>query len=171
MSLSRRQLLIGSAALAGTYAVVPHVGRFAAAGQPEVLALNARFMHLSTLLVNHQLDTAVGARIARSATSLHTNLADMMDAIIAIAQGKNATIVEDFFPDIPEGPMKDLAYWIISAWYSGSSSAKKDATLFTYEQALTFQITKDATTIPSYGFSGPNLWQRVNAPLAPIPAF
>lgn len=132
----------------------------------------SRFMQLSGLLINHQLSPAVGARIAETATSQYANFAGMLDAIIAIAEKKNAAQVEDFFGDIPDGELKDFAHWVIFAWYSGCSSEKRDAKVFTYEEALTFKTTSDVVTIPSYGISGPNLWTRPNVPLsAPMPRF
>jgi hypothetical protein len=179
MLLTRRKLLIGGAVAVGTYVAVPGLPVFAlpesataTSGTPAVPAeIDAQFMRLSSLLINHQLDTGVGARITAFAMTAHPDLPKMMDGIIAIAQQKNAASVEDFFGDIPAGPMQDLAHWIISAWYSGSSSAKHDAEVFTYELALTYQVTKDVTQIPSYGLSGPNAWTRPNAALADMPQF
>jgi len=163
----------------GTYVAVPGLPVFAlsepataASGTPVVpAAIDAQFMRLSSLLINHQLDTGVGARITAFAMTAPPDLPKMMDGIIAIAQEKHAASVEDFFGDIPEGPLQDLAHWIISAWYSGFSSAKHDAEVFTYELALTYQVTKDVTQIPSYGLSGPNAWTRPNAALADMPHF
>jgi hypothetical protein len=131
-----------------------------------------RFMKLSSLLIDHKLSPAIGARIADTAAGQHKNLGQMLDAIIAVAEKKNAAQVEDFFGDIPDGELKDFAHWVIFAWYSGCSSEKRDATVFTYEEALTFKTTSDVVAIPSFGFSGPNLWTRPNLPLsAPMPRF
>lgn len=163
--LSRRSMLLGSATLIA--AAHPALS-FAAVDAPA----ETRFMQLSTLLINHQLNPDIGARIAETASAQYKNFGPMLDAIIAVAEKKQAKTVEDFFTDIPDGELKDFAHWVIFAWYSGCSSEKRDAKVFTYEEALTFKTTNDVVTIPSYGFSGPNLWTRPNLPLsAPMPTF
>jgi hypothetical protein len=128
-------------------------------------------MRLSTLLINHQIRPEIGARIAEAAADRYKDLPGMLDLIIAIAERKHAAVAEDFFADIPDGNLKDFAHWVISAWYSGCSSEKADAMVFTYEEALTFKTTSDVVTIPSYCFSGPNRWSQTTAPLANMPKF
>jgi len=170
MTVSKRRFLLGAATLSAAWVgwgTMPAWG-FAATAEGTTAA---PFMQLSRLLVNHQLDDAVGARIAQTAPALHPRWAEMTRSIIEIATGRQAQAVEDFFEAIPEGPLRDYAHWVIFAWYSGCSSPKKDAQVFTYEQALTYRVTGDTVAIPSYGFSGPNLWQRQIAPLSPIPVF
>ena len=170
MAISRRKFVLGAMTLPTIWlgwSSMPAWGLPA----PQAAIPAQQFMQLSGLLVNHRLDAAIGARIAQAAPGLHPQAADMTDAILAIAQDKNARVVEDFFAAIPEGPMLDFAHWVIFAWYSGCSSPKKDAQLFTFEGALTYQVTRDTVAIPSYGFSGPNQWQRPIAPLSALPHF
>ena len=163
---SRRKFLLGAAALTGAW-VTWSIAAPAAAPAVD----NAAFMRLSGLLVNHQLSPGVGARIAKAAAAKYPDGANMMAAIVAIATAKQATEVEGFFADIPAGPLQDYAHWIIFAWYTGCSSPKKDAQVFAYEEALTYQTTADVVAIPSYGVSGPNQWSRAIAPLTPMPHF
>ncbi|WJH41460.1 sorbitol dehydrogenase family protein [Aliirhizobium terrae] len=168
--MSRRGLLLGSAIVLGAGMVASLCPTPSLAAVDSGLA--ARFMELSNLLINHQLNPAVGAKIAETASGQYQNLPQMLDAIIKIAQTKKATEVEAFFTDIPDGELKDFAHWVIFAWYSGCSSEKRNATVFTYEEALVFKPTSDILTIPSYGISGPNQWMRPNLPLsAPMPTF
>lgn len=173
--VSRRTVLFGGAALLGSYLAGTSLPSFALAASAQKPAADdaqlTRFMRLSNLLVNHRLDPRVGARILQTAAADHADLPALTDALIGIAERKQATIVEDFFDDIPDGKAKDLAHWIIFAWYSGVSSAKPNARVFTFEQALTFQTTIDVVTIPSYGISGPNQWRQVTVPLSPLPRF
>jgi hypothetical protein len=128
-------------------------------------------MRMSTLLINHQLRPDVGARIVAAAADRYKDLPRVLDSIIVIADRKQATGVEDFFDDIPDGDLKDFAYWVILAWYSGCSSEKADATVFTYEDALTFKTTSDVVAIPSSCFSGSNGWSQTTVPLANMPKF
>jgi hypothetical protein len=169
LAMSRRGMLLGAAALfAGgmVASLCPTISLAAVDG-----GVQGKFMQLSNLLIDHQLNPDVGARIAESAAGQYKNLPTMLESIIAIAEGKQAAAVEDFFGDIPDGELKDFAHWVIFAWYSGCSSEKRDATVFTFEEALTFQTTKDVVTIPSYGISGPNRWSRPSLPLGVVPQF
>jgi hypothetical protein len=172
MAISRRKLLLGAVTVSAGWAgwgVLPAWGLVPAPASGAVDP--APFMQLSTLLVNHRLDAAIGARIAAGAGAVHPQWQSMGAQIIAIAQERKAQAVEDFFDAIPEGALRDYAHWVIFAWYTGCSSNKKDAQVFSFEGALTYATTRDAVAIPSYGFSGPNLWQRPIAPLSPQPVF
>lgn len=170
LMMSRRGMLLSGATLFASGMIAslcPDVSAAAIDASTET-----RFMKLSNLLVNHQLNPEVGTRIAEAASSQFKGFPSMLDSIIAIAEKKQAGAVEDFFTDIPDGPLKEFSLWVIAAWYSGCSSDKRDAKVFTYEEALTFKTTSDIVTIPSFGFSGPNLWTRPNLPLsAPMPSF
>ena len=167
MALSRRKFLLGATAVSGawvTWGALPAWG-------VGTTASPAQFLEVSKLLISHQLDEAVGARIAAAAATKYPQAAQMMTSIAALAQAKQARQVEDFFGDIPEGPLQEFAHWVIFAWYSGCSSPKKDAQLFTFEHALTYKTTADTVAMPSYGFSGPNLWSRPIVPLSNMPIF
>ncbi|MBP0598001.1 sorbitol dehydrogenase family protein [Herbaspirillum sp. LeCh32-8] len=167
--MSRRSLMLTGITLLGSYVAVSSLPSWAV--PQEDASLQAQFMRLSNLLVNHRLNPAVGARMLKVAAAEHAELPRMMGEIIAIAERKQARIVEDFFADIPEGPLQTLAHWIIFAWYTGCSSPKRDAKVFTYEEALTYQTTIDVVAIPSYGISGPNRWRQDIVPLAAMPRF
>lgn len=167
--ISRRQLLIGSVTVLGGYATASYLPSWA---QPaDSNPLHTRFMQVSRLLVNHQLNPAIGLHMVKAAAAERPGLAAQLDKILAIATRKQAKAVEDFFEDLPAGPLQDLAYWIIFAWYSGVSSPKHNAQVFTYEEALTFKTTMDVVTIPSYGLSAPNRWSHTTVPLLPMPGF
>lgn len=170
--MSRRSLMLTGITLLGSYVAVSSLPSWAIPQDDAAqLAQQAQFMRLSGLLVNHRLNPAVGARMLKVAAAEHPQLDQKMADILAVATQKNATTVEDFFADIPEGPLATLAHWIIFAWYTGGSSAKRDAKVFTYEEALTYQTTIDVVAIPSYGISGPNRWSQVTVPLAAMPRF
>src|ERR1700722_7805549 len=126
-TLSRRDALIGSVSMfaVGT-ADSASTSLALAAIEPST---HSRFMRMSTLLINHQLRPEIGARIVAAAADQHKDLPRVLDTIIAIADRKHAAVVEDFFGDIPDGNLKDFAYWVILAWYSGCSSEQADATV------------------------------------------
>ena len=129
------------------------------------------FMRMSTLLINHQLRPEIGVRVAETAAGQYKDLPGMLDAIIAIAERKHAAVVEDFFPDVPEGPLKETALAIISAWYLGVVNDAPDAEVVAFEYALMYKPTSDVMTIPSYAISGPNGWTSNAPPLSDMPEF
>jgi hypothetical protein len=169
-SLARRELLLGGLSLVGGLAVVPALPKIsAAAAWPQESA--AQFMQLSSLLIPHRLHEEVGKRIGAAMSALNPSLSEQVAALLAIAKNKNAKVVEEFFPDVPEGPLKQAALAVISAWYLGVVSDAPDAEVFAYEYALMYGPTSDVMTIPSYAISGPNGWTADAPPLDHMPEF
>src|SRR5271156_3264722 len=97
-SLARRKLVVGGLLVTGGLAAAPHL--LAQSTAAETAAAAPKFMEVSALLIAHHLDADVGARLAAAMTALHPDIARDIDAILDIAKKKNATVVEDFFPDI-----------------------------------------------------------------------
>jgi fructose 5-dehydrogenase small subunit len=168
--LGRREIVIGGAFLVGGLAVglMPPTTSALAAWSDES---SARFMEISSLLVPHRLNQEVGKRIGAAMSTLNPSLSEQVAQLLTIAKNKNARIVEDFFPDVPEGPLKETALAIISAWYLGVVKDAADAEVFAFEYALMYQPTKDVMTIPSYAISGPNGWPADAPPLENMPDF
>ena len=164
-TLSRRYVLVGGLFVGGTAALatVPAI----AAPTPLSDQSAAQFMKISLLLVPHRLNAEVGMRMG----ALNPLLPQQIDGLLSIARQKNARIVEDFFDDVPDGPLKETALAIISAWYLGVVTDAPDAEVFAYEYALMYQPTRDVMTIPSYAISGPNGWTAEAPPLSNMPEF
>jgi hypothetical protein len=169
-SLARRELLLGGLFLAGGFAALPTLPAIAAAASWSQQSA-AQFMEISSLLIPHHLNEQVGRRIGAAMSGLNPALSEQVGALLAIAKSKNARIVEEFFPDVPEGPLKETALAIISAWYLGVVSDAPDAEVFAFEYALMYGPTKDVMTIPSYAISGPNGWSSDAPPLDRMPEF
>jgi fructose 5-dehydrogenase small subunit len=169
-SLGRRELLLGGLSLVGGLTVVPTLPAIAATASWSGESA-AQFMEVSRLLIQHQLNEDVGKRIGAAMSGLNPSLSEQVVGVLAIAKNKNARTVEDFFPDVPEGALKETALAIISAWYLGVVSDAPDAEVFTYEYALMYGPTKDVMTIPSYAISGPNGWTADAPPLDSMPEF
>lgn len=170
VQLSRRKVLLSGAVIIAGGMATAALPSFAIAS-PKASKSFSPFMQISRLLVNHQLDEAVGQRMLALLESEEQGLLDNFTQLIAIARSRDAVKVEDFFSVIPQGELQDLAYKIIFGWYTGSLAPTRTAQTFAFEQALTWQTTLDVITIPSYGISGPNNWQRVNTPVLPVPQF
>ena len=167
--LSRRDVVVGGLSIGGTaaFATLSAV----AAPTPSSDQSAARFMEISRLLVPHRLNQEVGKRMGAAMGALHPSLSQQIDGLLSIAREKNARIVEDFFADVPDGPLKETALSIISAWYLGVIADAPDAEVFAYEFALMYQPTGDVMTIPSYAISGPNAWSAEAPPLSNMPQF
>lgn len=168
-SLSRRQILIGGGLLFGAMAVAS-----AAPSAPPIESLGetaASFMLVSSLLIQHHLDADVGKRLAVAMRIANPALGEHVSQLLSIAKAHNAICVEDFFPAVPDGAVKETALAIISAWYLGVVVDGPDAEVFAYELALLYQPTSDVMTIPSFAIAGPNGWNAQSPPLSHMPEF
>jgi hypothetical protein len=166
--LFRRRILIGGGVILGGLAATPIAT--IAADSAESTYPN-QFLEISALLIPHRLDRDVGLRLAAALRMKDPTFEAQVSGLIHIAKQKNAKIVEDFFPDVPDGPLKDAALLIVSAWYLGVIVDAPDAEVFAYELALMYKPTIDVMTIPSYAISGPNGWTSKAPPLSEIPSF
>jgi fructose 5-dehydrogenase small subunit len=170
-SLARREVVVGGACLVGGLAsglMPPLLSAALAAWSDES---SARFMEISSLLIPHRLNEEIGKRIGAAMSALNSSLSEQVTGLLTIAKSKNAKIVEEFFPDVPEGPLKQTALAIISAWYLGVVTDAADAEVFAFEYALMYQPTRDVMTIPSYAISGPNGWTADAPALENMPDF
>jgi fructose 5-dehydrogenase small subunit len=168
-NLARREVLAGALFVGGLAALATVPPTSAATSWSDESA--TRFNEISSLLIPHRLNEAIGKRIGNLMSALNPSLSEHVAALLAIAKEKNARIVEDFFPDVPEGPLRDTALSIISAWYLGVVTDTPDAEVFAFEYALMYQPTSDVMTIPSYAISGPNGWTANAPPLSNMPEF
>jgi hypothetical protein len=169
-NLGRRDILAGGVLLAGGLAALATLPAIAAPASWSDES-SARFMEISSLLIPHRLNEEIGKRIGAAMSALNPLLSQQVTELLAIARQKNARVVEDFFPDVPQGPLKETALSIISAWYLGVVTDAPDAEVFAYEYALMYQPTRDVMTIPSYAISGPNGWTADAPPLESMPDF
>jgi fructose 5-dehydrogenase small subunit len=168
-SLCRRRVIIGGGLLLGGIAAGT---RIPAAPEDSATAdFTDQLMQLSLLLIPHQLDRTVGSRLAAALRTKDPGFTGHVTTLLDIANKKNARIVEEFFSDVPDGPLKDTALLIISAWYLGVIVDAPGAEVFAYELALMYQPTTDVMTIPTYAISGPNEWTSEAPPLGSMPNF
>jgi len=168
-SLYRRRILIGGGVLIGSLATSLKIPN--AAADAPATDFPQQFLQLSALLIPHPLDRDVGLRLAAALKMKDPAFASHISGLLDVAKQKRATVVEEFFPDIGAGPLKDTALQIISAWYLGVIVDAPDAEVFAYELALMFGPTRDVMTIPTYAVSGPNGWTSKAPALADMPEF
>jgi hypothetical protein len=163
--LRRRSIVGGASAVLVGLSLSPVSVLYAAATD------TGSFMQLSRLLIQHELDETVGMRIASVMSARTPGLEAQIDGLLAIAKNKNAKVVEEFFPDIPEGPLRATALAIIYVWYAGVMVDEPGEQVFAFELALVFQPTRDVMTIPTYASGKPNGWSAVSPPLGNVPRF
>ena len=168
-SLFRRKTLIGGGLLLGGIAAGATIP--ATPADSATADFGNQFIQLSALLIPHQLNRDVGMRLAAALRTKDPEFVAHVTTLLDIARKKNARIVEEFFPDVPDGPLKDTALLIISAWYLGVLVDAPGAEVFAYELALMYQPTIDVMTIPTYAISGPNGWTSEAPPLSSMPTF
>ena len=168
-SLCRRRVIIGGGLLLGGIAAGTRIP--AAPEDSATTDFANQFMQLSSLLIPHQLDRDVGLRLAAALRTKDPDFAEHIATLLDTAKKKNARIVEEFFSDVPDGPLKDTALLIISAWYLGVIVDAPGAEVISYELALMYQPTIDVMTIPTYAISGPNGWTSEAPPLNSMPTF
>jgi hypothetical protein len=169
-NLARREILAGGLFLVGGLAALSTLPAIAASASWSDES-SARFIEISSLLIPHRLNEEIGKRIGAAMSALNPSLSEHVTELLAVARKKNARIVEDFFPDVPQGPLKETALSIISAWYLGVATDAPDAEVFAFEYALMYGPTRDVMTIPSYAVSGPNGWTADAPPLSAMPEF
>ena len=167
-SIFRRKILIGAGVVLGGLATAPIV---TIAADSAGSAYQGQFLEISALLIPHRLDRDVGLRLAAALRMKDPTFEARVTGLLQIAKKNNARIVEDFFPDVPDGSLKDAALLIVSAWYLGVIVDEPDAEVFAYELALMYQPTIDVMTIPTYAISGPNGWTSQAPPLGEMPRF
>jgi hypothetical protein len=168
-SLYRRTILVGGVLLLGEALRPSYVSAALPAKTGNDVV--APFLEMSQLLIQHRLDQEIGQRLAVAMAVINPALSEQIDELLAIAKGKNANVVEEFFPDIPAGPLKDCALAIISAWYMGVIVDTPGTEVFAFELALVYQPSIDVMTIPTYAISGPNGWTSAAPPLSDMPTF
>lgn len=168
-NLARRDVLVGAISVGGLAALATLPVISAPSSWSD--EFTAQFMTISSLLIPHRLNVAIGKRIANLMSAVNPSLSEHVTGLLAIAKEKNARVVEDFFPDVPEGALKTTARSIISSWYLGVVTDALDAEVFAFEYALMYQPTSDVMTIPSYAISGPNAWTAKAPPLSSMPDF
>ena len=167
-NLNRRRFLGVGASVMGS-AIIPY--GFAAAPVTASGVPLRKFMEVSSLLIDHHLNAEVGGRLAAAMNGVYPDIEQNIDRILTIARNNNAKVVEEFYSDIPQGRILEIALAIVSAWYSGVISEAPGSEVYAYELALMYQPTSDVMTIPSYAISGPNGWNASSPPLKDMPNF
>ncbi|MGE7368575.1 sugar dehydrogenase complex small subunit [Neorhizobium sp. NPDC001467] len=163
--ISRRGL-IRAGLLASAAAVVPFASPFAA--DAANLSAPSDFAAMSQLLTGHPVRTELVERAWLALIGREQDFGSRYAALsraIAAADFKDMKDWSTFSAALDE-PTKSAAVAVISAWYLGvvgkvDDEGENGPDFITYENALMWQPTIDATVIPTYSKLGPGWWGEV----------
>ncbi|MHC1478767.1 sorbitol dehydrogenase family protein [Frateuria aurantia] len=141
----------------------------AAAANPQALDT---FYRLSRLLTGHEnLDLTVGEHLYDAMLKLNPAFAGQVTELSQYAASHKLDTVEALEAALKGQPLHVPLMAIISAWYSGVVEPGTSATVYAYERALMYQMSRDGMVIPTYAHNGPNYWVAEPPPLDRLPVF
>ncbi|MDF7673375.1 sugar dehydrogenase complex small subunit [Acetobacteraceae bacterium ESL0709] len=160
--LTRRVILQSSAALAALLVFSPSL--LAASSE------SSEFLQISQFLTcRPNLNPTIAARAYAALAAEDSGFAEKLRHLHDAIQQDNFTDMSQFGDFVTRHPdLQPIAMKIISAWYLGytgtpSMNILQDDTQFiSYEHALMYEPTHDATVIPSFSRGRTNYW--VNPP-------
>lgn len=124
------------------------------------------FLRLSQFLTTRQkLDETIAQRIYTALTADDPKFSDDADRLYNTIRSENFADMSLFSAFTAKHPdLQSVAMKIISAWYLGYTGTpsmnilKDDARYVSYEKALMYEPTRDATVIPSFSRGRTNYW-------------
>lgn len=130
------------------------------------------FYRLSRLLTGHEnLDLTVGQHLYAAMLKLDPAFAGQVTDLSQYAASHKLDTVEALEAALKGQPLHAPLMAIISAWYSGVVEPGTSATVYAYERALMYQMSRDGMVIPTYAHNGPNYWVAEPPPLDRLPVF
>ena len=154
-SLSRRNLLRGTAALGGLAIAASLAGPVSAFAADVSVA---SFTQLSEFLTGYTLDPVLGARFLAALKKRDADLDASLAALSELIKQSGVPNMDGFLALTGTDPaLMKTATKVVSAWYLGVVGEPEDAELITYADSLMYRPTKGLLTVPSYG-PGPNAW-------------
>lgn len=174
--MARRNLLRNSgAAVAGLALAASGVQAQSQAAAAPAAADPKRldtFYRLSRLLTGHEnLDLTVGEHLYGAMLKLNPAFASQVNELSQYASSHKLDTVEALEAALKGQPLHAPLMAIISAWYSGVVEPGTSATVYAYERALMYQMSRDGMVIPTYAHNGPNYWVAEPPPLDRLPVF
>lgn len=130
------------------------------------------FYSLSRLLTGHQnLDLTVGARLYRAMTAQDPRFPTSVNGLVEYARQGRLDTVESLEGALRGQSLHPCLMAIVGAWYSGVIEPGTGATVYAYERALMYQMSRDGMVIPTYAQNGPDYWVAEPPPLDRLPTF
>ncbi|MEJ5118868.1 MULTISPECIES: sugar dehydrogenase complex small subunit [Gluconobacter] len=169
--IGRRGLLLGMSSLSALFCVQATRAATLSGGALRSGVVHQKFMSVSSLLVPHKLNEAIGMRTADAMIATVPDFPQHLEQLASFIEAKKPADVEELMEALPEVSLKNAAQSIIESWYTGAVQGASTISVISYEEALMFKVTSDVMTIPSYAISGPNGWTADAPPLSQLPIF
>ncbi|GAA4497508.1 sugar dehydrogenase complex small subunit [Gluconacetobacter tumulicola] len=130
--------------------------------------LDREFLRLSRILTKREvIDPTTSARCRRALLAADPAIIDPLHNLITVTTRENFTNVDEFEKFSQRHPeLRLTALAIIRAWYLGYAGTPApldqgdNAQFVSYERALMFEPTRDATVIPTYARGGTDYWRE-----------
>jgi len=165
LSTSRRSFITGSAALLGTFSVVP-VSAIAFAKENSASVSNMQ--EIAQFLTGKTIDSSLAERAGIALTKIDPDFTvQLLQLAKFIHAGKISDIEALKVAPGFEGEVRSTAQKIISALYLGYAgdpvmlSSEDNVQFVTYTQAITYQLTEKYTPVPSYSRWGTGYWEHL----------
>lgn len=171
--ISRRHLLFGISALvaqAGFWSSPLLV--YAQNAQPvqptSVNPESANFLLFSQKITGHNdVNPVTADRIYTALQKNYPEFSVQYPKLIALLQNNDAP--KALLTAATDAGVHDLAYAIVTAWYTGTVGEGANAVMVAYKEALMYRTVADGQTVPTYCNYGP-LWWTGNPPPANVAA-
>jgi hypothetical protein len=153
LSVTRRTLLAGTAALLAAVASTPEALAQTASAQASV----AGFHEVSRAITGKaDLSPTTSERIYRALAADHADLAENVNVLATLA---SANPTPSAFRDAAkQAGQGDLLLAILTAWYTGTVETKQGPVVVSYKEALMYRPVEDGLTVPTYCNKGPIWW-------------
>jgi hypothetical protein len=164
MEVSRRKLLVGSAALLAFSAVRP----LDAFGD-NIGALSVDdFLRLSRIVTGQdQLNPSIGARILTALQDADPKVAHQLVDLVSTLN--NAPTAEELLEAADRAGTAGLIHEIAAAWYTGTVRPDDHAVVVAYFGALMYRTVADGLPVPTYCSQSGIWWQGDPPPVGVSP--
>lgn len=165
ISASRRSFLIKTTALLASFTLIPaHAVITAPAGASVISQLQTT----AQLLTGSQQDPQLITRAANALLKVNPHFAADLQQLSALIADNHITHSNDLKTSTQfEGKPQETAKAILSALYLGYAgqpvmlSSEDNVVFVAYAQALTYQLTRDFTPVPSYSRWQSGYWAHL----------
>lgn len=178
--ISRRHMLFGMSALlaqAGFWSspLLAHAQN-AQPVQPQAASnpQSADFLLFSQKITGHNdVNPVTADRIYDALQKNYPDFSTQYPKLISLLQSTNDP--KSLLAAATTAGVHDLAYAIVTAWYTGTVGDGDKAVMVAYKEALMYRTVADGQTVPTYCNYGPLWWTgapppaNVSAPLAHSP--
>ncbi|KAF1049383.1 MAG: Fructose dehydrogenase small subunit [Xylophilus sp.] len=118
-------------------------------------------MRFSQGITEHaDLDAVTGARIEAALRRQFPAFDDHLATLTGPGGTQPLPAAAALLAAAGDAGLRDLALAVVSAWYTGTVGAGKDAAVVSYAEALMYRTVADGQVVPTYCNYGPQWWTK-----------